>query len=54
MNARFAKAMSAYAVLALLGAFLFTGKIRVALWIFLAGLAAKTAIAMAARKEEDK
>jgi len=53
MNVRFAIAMAAYAVLALLGGILFTGKIRGALWIFLAGLAAKTAIAMAARKKDN-
>ncbi len=41
MNVRFALAMSAYAVLALAGAFTLTGQIRLALWIFLGGLAAE-------------
>ena len=52
MNVRFAKALAAYALLALAGGILFTGKIRAALWIFLAGLAAKTAIAVAAQKQD--
>jgi len=47
MNVRFSVAIAAYAVLAILGAILLSGKIRAALWIFLGGLAAKTAIAMA-------
>lgn len=37
--------MAAYAVLALIGTFVLTGKMRLALWIFLAGLVAKTLIA---------
>ena len=52
MNARLAKAMAAYAVLAIVGGLTLTGKIRYALWIFLAGLAAKTLIAVAARRNE--
>jgi len=50
MNVRFAVAMSIYAVLALLGAILLTGQIRAALWIVLGGLAAKTLIVMAQRR----
>lgn len=42
--------MTAYLALALFGAITLTGKIRLALWIFLAGLAAKTVIAMARMK----
>jgi hypothetical protein len=42
--------MAAYALLALLGAFTLTGKIRIALWIFLGGLAVKTLIAVAAAR----
>ena len=42
--------MAAYAILAILGAVTLTGKIRIALWIFLGGLAAKTVIAVAARR----
>jgi len=51
MNVRFAAAMAAYAVLALLGWVTLTGKIRLALWIFLAGLAVKTVIAVASQKD---
>jgi hypothetical protein len=47
MNARFVAAMAAYALLAILGALTLTGKIRIALWIFLGGLAVKTVIATA-------
>ena len=50
MNVRFVWAIAAYAVLALLGAFTLTGKIRIALWIFLGGLTAKTLIVMAQRR----
>src|SRR5260370_1101234 len=50
MNVRFAVAMGVYAVLALLGSVLLTGKIRDALWILLAGLAVKTLIVMAQRR----
>ena len=42
--------MGVYAVLALLGSVLLTGKIRDALWILLAGLAVKTLIVMAQRR----
>jgi hypothetical protein len=52
MNARVAKAMAAYAFLAVAGGVTLTGKIRLALWIFLAGLAAKTLIVVASRKNE--
>lgn len=45
--------MATYAVLALLGAILLTGKIRDALWIVLGGLAAKTVIAMAQKGRDD-
>jgi len=50
MKVRFFVAMTAYALLAILGAVTLTGKIRIALWIFLGGLALKTAIAAASRK----
>ncbi len=52
MNARFAAAMAAYALLAILGAVTLSGKIRTALWIFLGGLAAKTVIAVASRRHD--
>jgi hypothetical protein len=38
-------AMGAYAVLALLASFTLDGVFRIAVWIFLGGLAAKTLIA---------
>ena len=52
MNVRFAVAMAAYAFLALFGAVFLTGKIRAALWVFLGGLALKTIIVVAARKND--
>ena len=42
---RLAAAMAAYAVLALLATFTLDGKLRLAVWIFLGGLALKTLIA---------
>jgi hypothetical protein len=54
MNARFALAMTAYAVFALLGAIILTDeKIRGALWIFLGGLALKTWLAHAAHRNDE-
>jgi len=53
MNVRFSVVMAIYAVLALLGAILLTGKIRSALWIVLGGLAAKTLIVMAQRRGDE-
>jgi len=44
--------MAAYALLAILGAVTLSGKMRTALWIFLGGLAVKTVIAVAARKDD--
>jgi hypothetical protein len=52
MNARFAIAMAAYALLAVFATILFTGKIRAAVWIFLGGLALKTMIVVASRRDE--
>jgi hypothetical protein len=49
MRNRFFAALAAYAVLAILAAFTLDGKLRYAVWIFMAGLAAKTAIAYKAR-----
>lgn len=43
-------AMLIYLALALVAAFELTGKFRIAVWIFLAGLAVKTLIAWAARR----
>jgi len=42
---RLAAAMAAYAVLALLATFTLDGKLRLAVWILLGGLALKTLIA---------
>jgi hypothetical protein len=42
---RLAAAMGAYAAIALLAAFTLDGKFRLAVWIFLGGLAIKTWIA---------
>jgi hypothetical protein len=45
MKARFFSAMAAYTTLALLAAFTLDGILRTAVWIVMAGLAAKTWIA---------
>jgi hypothetical protein len=45
MQKRFYGALACYALLALLAAFTLDGKFRLAVWIFLAGLAVKTSIA---------
>jgi hypothetical protein len=51
MKPRLVAAMSCYAVLALLAAFTLSGVFRLAVWVFLAGLAVKTWIAVAAARE---
>ena len=45
MNKRFISAMAAYGVIATLAGFTLDGVLRVAVWILMAGLAAKTWIA---------
>ncbi|HEY7390456.1 MAG TPA: hypothetical protein VH640_18205 [Bryobacteraceae bacterium] len=45
MNKRLISAMGAYALLAVLAGFTLTGLLRAAVWILMAGLAAKTWIA---------
>lgn len=45
MNIRFIGAMSAYTAIALMAAFTLDGLLLTAVWILLAGLAVKTAIA---------
>ena len=45
MNIKFLSAMAVYAVLALLAGVTLTGAMRIAVWIFLAGLAVKTWLA---------
>lgn len=54
MNVRLVIALAAYAALGVIGAFALSGQIRLALWIFLGGLAAKTAIAIARAKAEER
>ncbi len=51
MRSRLALAMGCYAALALLAAFTLDGVLRLATWIFLLGLAAKTWIARLKEKE---
>jgi hypothetical protein len=48
---RFYMAMGTYAVLAILAGTTLDGKMRLAVWIFLAGLALRTIIALKARGE---
>lgn len=45
INSRLFRAMAAYVALALMAAFTLDGVFRIAVWIFLAGLAIKTYIA---------
>ena len=45
MKVSFTAAMASYAVLALIAGFALDGKMRIALWILLGGLAVKTVIA---------
>jgi len=45
MHSRYLRAMGVYVMLALLAAFTLDGNFRLAVWIFLAGLALKTYIA---------
>jgi hypothetical protein len=51
MKNRFWAAMAAYAVLAAAAGFSLEGKMRLAVWIFLGGLALRTLIAYKARQE---
>ena len=53
MNARFAVAMTVYAILALLATVLLTGKPRAAVWIVMGALAVKTIIVVASRRGEE-
>jgi hypothetical protein len=45
MIGRFLAAMASYATIAVLAAFTLDGKLRIAVWIFMGGLALKTLIA---------
>jgi hypothetical protein len=47
---RFIAAMCCYGILALLAGFTLEGRIRLAVWIFLGGIAIKTALAVAKRR----
>jgi hypothetical protein len=47
---RFYVAMGMYAMLAILAGTTLDGKIRLAVWVFLAGLAVRTIIALKARE----
>ena len=50
MNGRFLVAMATYAAMAALAAFTLDGKLRLAIWILMGGLALKTVIALKARQ----
>jgi hypothetical protein len=50
IHKRFYMAMGMYAVLAVLAGVTLDGKIRLAIWVFLAGLALRTIIALKAQE----
>jgi hypothetical protein len=50
MDLRFAAAMAIYAGLAILAGFTLKGDIRIATWIFLGGIAAKTCLVVLKRR----
>ena len=50
INQRFYIAMGTYAMLAILAGVTLDGKMRLAVWIFLAGLALRTLIALKAQE----
>jgi hypothetical protein len=50
MNKRLLAAMSTYAILALLATFTLDGKMRIAIWVLMGGLALKTLIAYKAHQ----
>jgi hypothetical protein len=50
IHKRFYMAMGMYAVLAILAGTTLDGKIRLAVWVFIAGLAVRTIIALKARE----
>ena len=51
LDQRLYAAMAAYAVLAVLAGLTLDGKIRLAVWVFLAGLALRTLIAYKAHED---
>ena len=52
LDKRFYGAMAAYSIIAILAAVTLEGKMRLAVWIFIAGLALRTIIAYKAHEEE--
>jgi hypothetical protein len=54
IHQRFYMAMGMYAVLAILAGFTLDGKVRLAVWVFLAGLALRTLIAMKRHEGDDR
>lgn len=50
MDLRFVAAMSTYAILAILAGFTLEGRIRLAVWIFLGGIALKTVLVVLKRR----
>jgi hypothetical protein len=53
LDKRFYAAMAAYAVLAILAALTLEGKMRLAVWIFVGGLALRTIIAYKAHENDE-
>jgi hypothetical protein len=47
---KFIAAMSSYGILALLAAFALDGRIRIATWVFLGGIAIKTVLVVLKRR----
>ncbi|HEV8148472.1 MAG TPA: hypothetical protein VGP79_18910 [Bryobacteraceae bacterium] len=52
MNQRFAAAMATYAGIAILAGFTLDGEFRLAVWIFLGGIALKTWIDVLKRRQD--
>jgi hypothetical protein len=53
LDKRFYAAMAAYAILAILAAVTLEGKMRLAVWIFVGGLALRTIIAYKAHENDE-
>jgi hypothetical protein len=54
LNHRFYAALGCYAVLALLATFTLSGPFRIAVWVFLGGLAVKTWLVTLRRDEDNQ
>ncbi len=52
LDKRFYAAMASYAVIAILAGVTLDGKMRLAVWVFIGGLAVRTLIAYKAHEEE--